>query len=170
MKKEELYGIGLLLGILGIVTALLFLLVLVKDESQTTTEEYSEAQYEDSEEQDTDLYSDSDYESSNYSSSDYGSSDYDSSDYSTSDYGSDYESSNYSSSDYGSSDYDSSDYSTSDYGSEEYDSNTGNGYNPDDPFYSANDYNCDGKINDQEWQDAMSDAITYYYYEMMQNQ
>ena len=156
MKKEELYGIGLLLGILGIVTALLFLLVLVKDESQTTTEEYSEAQYEDSEEQDTDLYSDSDYESSNYSSSDYGSSDYDSSDYS--------------SSDYGSSDYDSSDYSTSDYGSEEYDSNTGNGYNPDDPFYSANDYNCDGKINDQEWQDAMSDAITYYYYEMMQNQ
>ncbi len=141
MKKEELYGIGLLLGILGIVTALLFLLVLVKDESQTTTEEYSEAQYEDSEEQDTDLYSDSDYESSNYSSSDYGSSD-----------------------------YDSSDYSTSDYGSEEYDSNTGNGYNPDDPFYSANDYNCDGKINDQEWQDAMSDAITYYYYEMMQNQ
>ena len=156
MKKEELYGIGLLLGILGIVTALLFLLVLVKDESQTTTEEYSEAQYEDSEEQDTDLYSDSDYESSNYSSSDYGSSDYESSDYS--------------SSDYGSSDYDSSDYSTSDYGSEEYDSNTGNGYNPDDPFYSANDYNCDGKINDQEWQDAMSDAITYYYYEMMQNQ
>lgn len=35
----------------------------------------------------------------------------------------------------------------------------GYGYDSSDPYYSANDHNRDGKLNDQEFQDAMGDAI-----------
>ena len=59
--------------------------------------------------------------------------------------------------------------------SEDYSSDTesssgdGYGYSDTDPFYKANDHNADGKINDEEFSDAMSDAIDYYYdaYEKM---
>lgn len=48
-------------------------------------------------------------------------------------------------------------------------SEDGYGYSDTDPFYKANDHNGDGKINDEEFSDAMSDAIDYYYdaYEQM---
>ena len=35
----------------------------------------------------------------------------------------------------------------------------GYGYNADDPYYSANDHNSGGKISDDEFKDAMNDAI-----------
>ena len=35
----------------------------------------------------------------------------------------------------------------------------GYGYDPSDPYYSANDHDGDGKLSDQEFQDAMNDAI-----------
>ncbi|MBQ8305957.1 MAG: hypothetical protein IJX90_07060 [Blautia sp.] len=38
-------------------------------------------------------------------------------------------------------------------------SSSGYGYDKNDPYYSANDHDGDGKINDQEFQDAMNDAI-----------
>ena len=48
-------------------------------------------------------------------------------------------------------------------GSSKYSSNNdtsgGYGYNSSDPYYSANDHDGDGKINDQEFQDAMNDLI-----------
>lgn len=52
--------------------------------------------------------------------------------------------------------YDSEDYNSSD------DYGEGYGYDSSDPFYSANDHNHDGKLTDEEWQDAMDDAIDYY--------
>lgn len=85
------------------------------------------------------------------------------------DYSSEYED------DYGSTDnYDTyeNDYDSysDDYSSDTEDS-TGDGYSysDTDPFYKANDHNGDGKINDEEFSDAMSDAIDYYYdaYEQM---
>lgn len=33
---------------------------------------------------------------------------------------------------------------------------------PVNPFYSANDHNNDGKLTDEEFSDAMEDAIDYY--------
>lgn len=39
----------------------------------------------------------------------------------------------------------------------------GHAYDKSDPFYSANDVDGDGKLTDEEWQNAMSDAIDYYY-------
>ena len=39
----------------------------------------------------------------------------------------------------------------------------GLGYNPNDPYYSENDHNHDGKLTDEEWQDAMGDAIDDMY-------
>ena len=47
--------------------------------------------------------------------------------------------------------------SNSSYGSSN--SSSGYGYDKNDPYYSANDHDGDGKINDQEFQDAMNDAI-----------
>ena len=35
----------------------------------------------------------------------------------------------------------------------------GYSYNKSDPYYSKNDHDGDGRINDQEFQDAMGDAI-----------
>ena len=43
--------------------------------------------------------------------------------------------------------------SSSSYGSGGY------SYNKSDPYYSKNDHDGDGRINDQEFQDAMGDAI-----------
>lgn len=40
----------------------------------------------------------------------------------------------------------------------------GYGYDSSDPYYSANDYNNDGLLTDEEWQDAMSDALADYWY------
>ena len=49
------------------------------------------------------------------------------------------------------------------YGSSSYSGNNsssgGYGYDSSDPYYSANDHDGDGKINDQEFQDAMNDLI-----------
>lgn len=77
--------------------------------------------------------------------------------------------------DYGSTDnYDTyeNDYDSysDDYSSDTEDSaGDGYSYSDTDPFYKANDHNGDGKINDEEFSDAMSDAIDYYYdaYEQM---
>lgn len=77
--------------------------------------------------------------------------------------------------DYGSTDnYDTyeNDYDSysDDYSSDTEDSaGDGYSYSDTDPFYKANDHNADGKINDEEFSDAMSDAIDYYYdaYEKM---
>lgn len=43
-----------------------------------------------------------------------------------------------------------------------YDGSEGYAYDPSDPYYSANDVNGDGKLTDEEWQNAMSDAIDDY--------
>lgn len=94
-------------------------------------------------------------EYSDYSSSDSSSSYEDDSDYSS---GSSYNaSSNYSND------------SSNSYSSNDTNSDEGHAYSKDDPFYSANDHDGDGKLTDEEWQDAMNDAITYYYYEMQKN-
>ena len=45
----------------------------------------------------------------------------------------------------------------------------GHAYDKSDPFYSANDVDGDGKLTDEEWQNAMNDAITYYYYKMQED-
>ena len=37
-------------------------------------------------------------------------------------------------------------------------------YDKSDPFYSINDYDDDGKLTDEEFTNALNDAITYYYY------
>ena len=44
----------------------------------------------------------------------------------------------------------------------------GHSYDKSDPFYSANDVDGNGKLTDEEWQNAMDDAITYYYYKMQE--
>ena len=93
----------------------------------------------------------------------------------SSDNSSDYSSDSYSS-DYGSSDYDddsnsySSSYDSNDYSSSDYDNDysEGHSYDKSDPFYSANDVDGNGKLTDEEWQNAMDDAITYYYYKMQE--
>ena len=105
--------------------------------------------------------SDNTYDSSVTSSNSYNASDYSSDSYS---------------SDYGSSDYDddsnsySSSYDSNDYGSSDYDNDysEGHSYDKSDPFYSANDVDGNGKLTDEEWQNAMDDAITYYYYKMQE--
>ena len=68
--------------------------------------------------------------------------------------------------------YSSYDYSdnTDTYNYSEDDYVDGHPYDVNDPFYSANDHNGDGKLTDEEWQDAMNDAITYYYYKMQEEQ
>ena len=102
--------------------------------------------------------SDNTYDSSVTSSNSYNySSDSYSSDYGSSDY--DDDSNSYSSS------YDSNDYSSSDYDN---DYSEGHSYDKSDPFYSANDVDGNGKLTDEEWQNAMDDAITYYYYKMQE--
>lgn len=80
-----------------------------------------------------------------------------------------YDSSVTSSNSYNSSDYSSDSYS-SDYGSSDYDNDysEGHSYDKSDPFYSANDVDGNGKLTDEEWQNAMDDAITYYYYKMQE--
>lgn len=40
-----------------------------------------------------------------------------------------------------------------------YSSSGGYGYDSSDPYYSANDHDGDGKLTDEEFQDAMADAI-----------
>ncbi len=45
----------------------------------------------------------------------------------------------------------------------------GHAYDKSDPFYSANDIDGDGKLTDEEWQNAMNDAINYYYYKMQED-
>ena len=40
-----------------------------------------------------------------------------------------------------------------------YDYGAGYGYDSSDPYYSSNDHNSDGLISDDEFQDAMNDAI-----------
>ena len=42
-------------------------------------------------------------------------------------------------------------------------SSSGYGYDPNDPYYSAADHDGDGKINDDEFQEAMGDAIDDLY-------
>ena len=49
-----------------------------------------------------------------------------------------------------------------------YDSEEGYGYDPDDPYYSKNDHDGDGKITEEEFQDAMNDAIDDLYFQMME--
>lgn len=59
-------------------------------------------------------------------------------------------------------DTDHSDYNYDDtYSDSDTDSNASDGYryNKDDPYYSKNDHNGDGKINDEEFQDALGDAL-----------
>ena len=53
---------------------------------------------------------------------------------------------------------------TSNWNNSEYDS--GYAYDPNDPYYSSNDHNGDGKISDEEFEDAMEDAIEDLYNEM----
>ena len=45
----------------------------------------------------------------------------------------------------------------------------GHAYDKSDPFYTANDADGDGKLTDEEWQNAMNDAINYYYYKMQED-
>lgn len=52
-----------------------------------------------------------------------------------------------------------SSYSSSKGSSSSGSSSGGYGYDSSDPYYSANDHDGDGKINDQEFQDAMNDLI-----------
>lgn len=52
-----------------------------------------------------------------------------------------------------------SDY-TSDFSEKKYE------YDRSDPYYSAHDKDGDGKLTEEEWQDAMSDAINDLYEEM----
>lgn len=40
------------------------------------------------------------------------------------------------------------------------------GYDRNDPYYSAHDLDGDGRLTEEEWQDAMSDAIDDLYEEM----
>ena len=49
--------------------------------------------------------------------------------------------------------------SNSDYSSNLGSDTGGYGYNANDPYYSSNDHDGDGKINDDEFHDAMNDAI-----------
>lgn len=42
-------------------------------------------------------------------------------------------------------------------------SSSGYGYDPNDPYYSAADHDGDGKINDDEFQEAMGNAIDDLY-------
>ena len=113
---------------------------------------------------DSSVTSSNSYNSSDYSSDSY-SGDYDSSDYDDDDSNSYSSYSSNNSSSYSSS-YDSNDYSSSDY-----DNNysEGHSYDKSDPFYSANDVDGDGKLTDEEWQNAMDDAITYYFYKSQEN-
>lgn len=99
----------------------------------------------------------------------------DSSSYSSSAYdnSNSYSSSSYDdSSSYNSSSYDDSnsynDYNSSTYSSSSSGGSEGYGYDKSDPFYSANDVDGDGKLTDEEWQNAMSDAIDYYYNQMQE--
>ena len=66
--------------------------------------------------------------------------------------------------------YDSSVTSSNSYNSSDYDNDysEGHSYDKSDPFYSANDVDGNGKLTDEEWQNAMDDAITYYYYKMQE--
>lgn len=110
-------------------------------------------------------YDSSKTSSSSYSSSDYNEDDSDYSNYNSSTYNDSGSSSSYSSS---SSDNYSSSYDTNDYSSSSNDYSEGHSYDKSDPFYSANDVDGDGKLTDEEWQNAMDDAITYYYYKMQE--
>lgn len=115
-----------------------------------------------SEETTSDTY-DSSSDSSSYTSSTYD--DDDSSSYST--YNSDDDSDSYSA--YSSSDnYNQSNSDTYNSSSSD-DYSEGHAYDKSDPFYSANDVDGDGKLTDEEWQNAMNDAITYYYYKMQED-
>ena len=46
---------------------------------------------------------------------------------------------------------------------DDYDYDDGYGYDPDDPYYSANDHDGDGKLTDEEFQDAFNDALDDLY-------
>ena len=52
--------------------------------------------------------------------------------------------------------------SSYDYNSNNYNSNSGYGYDKNDPYYSANDHNNDGKLTDEEFHDALDDFIDDY--------
>ena len=106
---------------------------------------------------DTDTYDNSSSGDVYESTSDYSSG-------SSSSYSDDYDSYDDDTYDYNSYDDNDNDYDSTYTDDYSYDSDdAGYGYDKSDPFYSANDHNGDGKINDEEFSDAMSDALDYYF-------